>query len=344
MISIIILNFNGKRFLEECLNSVLLQSYTDFEIVFVDNNSFDDSVDFVKNNFSDPKIKIVVAEKNLGFTGGNNLGVKHAAGDFIVLLNNDTVVDKDWLKHLYELIISDEEIGIAQSLVITEGIPSKYYLKNGTVNLLGHNIMGIFPINENGIGEIFQATGCSLIIKRCLIDYLGGLFLDEYFAYAEDTYLCLKAKFYGKKIMHTSKSLVHHKGNATFNKQKSSLMFYYQERNRLLNFLLLFSKSFLLKYLALLAFNFFLKFFASFFIKKYSIRGLIRSYIWFITNYGKIKIWRTDLKRIKKINEAEVLKLLSGKIFNGENSFERLVNFFSLLYCRLARISVMENI
>lgn len=344
MISIIILNYNGRDFLEECLNSVLLQTFEDFEVIIADNCSTDDSINFIKENFSDNRIRIVESDENLGFAGGNNLGLKHANGEFIVLLNNDTVVDKDWLKCLYELINSDKTIGIAQSLVITEGIPSRYYEKNGIVNLLGHNIMEVFDIGEDGIGEIFQATGCSLIIRKSLLDEIGGLFLDEYFAYAEDTFLCFKVKFSGKRIMHTSKSLVQHKGNASFKKQKSSSLYFYQERNRMLNFLLFFKKSFLLKYIPYLFFNLFMKLFASLFIKKYSATGLIKAYLWIITHYKWIKEQRYKLDKLKNVGDDDVLKYLSCKIFNGDNFIERLINYFSFLYCKLTRIFVIENV
>ena len=344
MISIIIVNYNGKDLIKDCLDSVLSQTLKEFELVIVDNGSTDDSINFIKSNFSDNRIKIVASEKNLGFAGGNNLGLKNTSGEYIVLLNNDTVVDKDWLKYLYELINSDETIGIAQSLVITEGIPSKYYEKNGNVNLLGHNIMEVFNIGEDGIGEIFQATGCSLIIRKSLLDEIGGLFLDEYFAYAEDTFLCFKVKFFGKRIMHTSKSLVHHKGNATFKKQKSTSLYFFQERNRLLNFLLFFSKPFLIKYIPYLIFNFIMKLLASLFEKKYSAIGLIRAYSWLTIHYKWIKEQRHKLNKLKTVDDNEVLKYLSGKIFNGDNFLERVINYFSLVYCKLTRIFVIENI
>lgn len=338
MISIIIVNHNGKNLLKECLDSVLAQSFSYFEIIFVDNNSEDNSIGFVNENYSDKRIRIIKSERNSGFAGGNNLGYRSATGEFIVLLNNDTAADKDWLKNLYDLITSDESIGIVQSLVITEGIPERYYKKNGTLNLLGHNIIEVFEIGENGTGEIFQATGCSLIIRKSLVDSIGGLFLDEYFAYAEDTYLCFKVKFSGQKIMHTSKSLVHHKGSATSKKQQLSSLFFYQERNRLLNFLLFFSANFLIKYIPYLIFNFCLKFSASVFIRKYSAAGLIKSYFWFFSNYKWIRKQRAELNSLKRVNETEVLKFLSGKIFNGENFWEKLINYFSPLYCRMVKI------
>ena len=99
-VSIIIVNFNGRALLEECLPSVFALDFPKhrYEVIVVDNNSSDDSVQYVKKNF--PQVKLLEASENLGFTGGNNLGFSHAKGEYIVLLNSDVVVDKRWLREL----------------------------------------------------------------------------------------------------------------------------------------------------------------------------------------------------------------------------------------------------
>ena len=342
-VSILLLNFNGKSFLKDCIESVLAQSYQDFEIIFVDNSSVDGSLEYVRETFKSDKLIIQATESNLGFAGGNNFALKYASGSFIVLLNNDTVVEKDWLKYLVETIQSDERIGIVQSLVYTEGIPGKYYLKNGTINLFGHNIMEVFEISDNGIGEIIQATGCSLIVRKDLLDKTGGLFHDEYFLYAEDTFLSLKAKFCGLKILHTSKSVVHHIGSGTTKNHIPSEIYFYQERNRLLNFLLFFNTSFIIKYIPLLASNFKLKFFYCIFSGKYSFKGLFRAYFWLIKNIGWIKKQRKIISKYKSVSDNEVLKYISCKYFNGNNIFERIVNSLFLFYCKITRLKVLEN-
>jgi GT2 family glycosyltransferase len=342
MISIIILNYNGKKFLYDCLNSVLAQTFDDFEIILVDNGSTDGSADFVKENFTDDRIEIVASEKNLGFAGGNNLGLRHSDGEYIVLLNNDTFVDKNWLLNLYETIKNNGEAGIVQSLVKTEGIPGKYYEKNGTLNLLGHNIMEVFEIGKDGTGEIFQANGCSMIIRKELVDSFGGLFLDEYFAYAEDSFISFKVKFAGLKILHTSKSIVKHLGSATTKEYKSSYRTFLQERNRLLNFLIFFSKSFRLKYYPVLVFNLKLKLLMSLLPGRYSFTGVLKAYLWIIKNGKWIKEQRNRENSLKKTDEKDVIGLLSGKVFNGDNIIERFFNFFSLLYCRIVNIKVIE--
>lgn len=320
-----------------------MQSFEDFEIIFVDNNSSDGSAEFIKDNYSDIRIKIVESKSNAGFAGGNNLGFEYCTGEYVVLLNNDTVVHRDWLKELISCIEQDKEAGLAQSLVITDGIPLKYYERNGTVNLLGHNIMEVFEIDGNGYGEIFLASGCSLIIRKSLADRLGGLFLDDYFAYSEDTFLCFKVKFQGLKILHTSRSKVEHRGSGTALKRKASFLYFYQERNRLLNFILFFSAGFLLKYFPYLIFNFFMKLTVSFFSGKYSAIQLIKVYWWFIMNVKWIRKERSALNKIKLMDDDYVTGYLSGRIFNGDNIFEKAVNLVSLMYCKLTGIKIQEN-
>lgn len=343
LISIIILNHNGVSYLKDCLDSVLLQSFSDFEIIFFDNNSNDESLNFIKSNYNDSRIKIIESKINLGFAGGNNEALKYTSGDLIVLLNNDTIVDKYWLEELHKVICSYSKIGIVQSFVKTEGIDEKYYKKNGTVNLFGNNIMNIFDISVDETGEILSATGCSMIIKRSVIDELGGyLFLNEYFTYAEDTFLSIRVKLLGMKIIHNSKSKVQHKGNATTGYFNRALLTFYQERNRLLNFLLLFSKSFRRKYYLLLILNFKLKFIYSLFKKEYSLRGLFRAYKWLLKNRKWIESKRNELARFKKADENDVLNMITSKIVNGENIFGRFLNIFPKLYCKVTGIQVLE--
>lgn len=322
---------------------MLNQSYDDFEIIFVDNNSTDGSCRFIEDNFNNEKIRLIKSDKNTGFAGGNNSGYKHCKGDYVVLLNNDTTVEKDWLKNLIECIESDEKAEMAQSLVLTRGIPSEYYEKNGTVNLLGHNIMRVFEIDKYGRGEIFQANGCSLIIRKSLADKFGGLFPDEYFAYAEDTYLSFKVKFYGGKILHTSASVVNHFGGGASEDADRSSMYFYQERNRLMNFLIFFSGKFIIKYIPVLFLNFFLKTVASVFSGKYSFAKLVKAYLWLLINYNFILKKRKESVKMKKVNDDNVLKYISCKIFNGDSMIENLINYLMFIYCKVTAIHALEN-
>lgn len=116
-VSIIIVNYNGKQLLEECLQSVFAIKYPPelYEVILVDNDSQDDSVKYVKKNF--PKVIIIESDKNLGFTGGNNLGFQHATGEYIVLLNSDTKVEPMWLVKLVEAAKSKETGAVVSKLL-----------------------------------------------------------------------------------------------------------------------------------------------------------------------------------------------------------------------------------
>ncbi|MBK6772084.1 MAG: hypothetical protein IPG78_08165 [Ignavibacteria bacterium] len=143
--------------------------------------------------------------------------------------------------------------------------------------------------------------------------------------------------------MHTSASIVDHFGGGASGSKDPSFMFFYQERNRLMNFLLFFSGKFIVKYIPVLILNFFLKSAASVVSNKYSFSKLVKAYFWLMKNQQLIRERRKSLDKIKRVNEDEVLKYISGKLFNGDNVFERGFNFIMLLYCKVTGIHILEN-
>ncbi len=236
--AIIIVNWNGKKLLKNCLNSVFKQTYRNFEVYFVDNGSIDGSSDFVKSNF--PKVKVIQLDKNYGFAKGNNEGIKKAFKDklvqYIVCLNNDTIVDKNWLKELVKTAEKDEKIGQVQSKVLLSD--------KKTIHSVGVRILKDFASENIGFlekdirqyekdREIDSAIGCSILIKRKVLEKIG-LFDEHFFSYKEDDDLSLRVKKLGYKIFYANKSVVYHIHSFTF-KPKSNIKLYYNERNRLLN-------------------------------------------------------------------------------------------------------------
>lgn len=175
LISVIIVNYNGKTFLQHCLDSVLNQSLakSKYEIIVVDNNSSDNSVSFIKRNF--PQIKLVESSENLGFAGGNNLGVTHAQGKYIVLLNNDTKVDRQWLAHLLSHIESDTSIAAvnAKSLLyypfVQVEIESDNFMKAEFTESLDFRSVGV------AIEEVFTHNPS---LQR-MIQYYQGFYKRE---------------------------------------------------------------------------------------------------------------------------------------------------------------------
>ena len=330
-VSIIILNFNGRHFLQKCLNSVLKQSYGNFEIIFFDNGSTDGSSEFVRNNFNDRRIKIIKSPENLGFAGGNNEAIKHVSNDLIVLLNNDTEADKNWLKYLVDAV--KEKNTIASSFVITGGINPKYYESNGSVSYCMYNVMNIFENTE----DEFYPNGCSLIFRKSEIPVP---FDNDYFYYSEDLYLGLRARFTGMKIKFVKDSVVYHFGGgaSTANKTRS----FYQERNRWLNLYTFFSILFILRLFPIIAIVKTAKLFKAVFSEKLSFTAILKAYLWFYFHIPAVLRKRKELKKIKKTGEKEIIKYMTSKLLNHESFLNKIINILSYYYSRLVRIKPIE--
>ena len=236
--AIIIVNWNGKKFLKNCLSSVFKQTYKEFEVYFVDNGSIDDSVDYVRKNF--PKVKIIKLDKNYGFAKGNNEGIKEAFKDknvgYIVCLNNDTIVNKNWLKELVKTAEKSEKTGM---------VSSKALFKDGRIQNAGLIFSKALQINKGGgisLGygekdkgiykkeiEIFAPGGVAPLYKRKMLEEIG-LFDEDYFAYAEDLDLGFRGRLAGwKAFLSPNAKLIHlhsQTGGAA-----SQFKAYYLERN-----------------------------------------------------------------------------------------------------------------
>src|SRR5579862_4155213 len=115
-ITVIVINWNGKHFLETCLSALRWQTFRDFETILVDNGSEDGSVDFVLENF--PEIRVIALERNIGFAGGNLAGYQQSGGDWIVLLNNDTEADANWLSGIHEAAAAFPRAGMLASKML----------------------------------------------------------------------------------------------------------------------------------------------------------------------------------------------------------------------------------
>jgi GT2 family glycosyltransferase len=222
LISIIILNFNGEKFLNSCLLSVLGTKYSNFEVVFIDNASTDSSLEMVKKTFgNDKRLRIFRSTQNLGFSGGNLFGFSHARGDYIVFLNNDTIADPYWLAALVNAMEKDQTIGLAGSTILS--IDGKKL--RGAGGLWSDYLLFMHPIGSGKradfeflpVFEVSFASGCSMIAKKNFLDEIG-LFDPEIPYNYDDTLLSLKTWLAGKRVVSVSSSKIRHIGGATTTK------------------------------------------------------------------------------------------------------------------------------
>lgn len=222
--AVVILNFNGKSWLDKFLPSVVANS-NEAEIYVIDNASTDDSVLFLKENF--PQVQIVINESNYWFAGGYNEGLKHIIADYYVLLNSDVEVTPNWIPPIINLLESDENIVAVQPKILAYN--NKQYFEHagaggGMIDKNGYPFCRgrIFDHVEKDEGqyndtiEVFWASGACLFIKAKSFHEFGG-FDASYLAHMEEIDLCWRMKNSGKKIMYCGSSSVYHVGGGTLN-------------------------------------------------------------------------------------------------------------------------------
>jgi len=219
LVSIIIVNYNGRHHLEECLKSLMQVTYKKFEVILVDNNSTDGSIEFVKNNY--PSIKIKKLDKNYGFAEPNNIGAKIAKGDFLLFLNNDTKVNPNFIQEMVNVFNQDSKIAISQSLLLkTNG---EIESSGDFIDIIGRAYMSKEKVTE--VKEILGARGACMMVRKNIFWELGG-FDKNFFASFEDIDLSWRAWIWGYKIVLVPNSIVYHTGGQTVQLLRSEIKFH----------------------------------------------------------------------------------------------------------------------
>jgi GT2 family glycosyltransferase len=233
LLSVIIPNWNGKHFLTECIDSLKEQTFRDFETILVDNGSTDGSAEFAEKRYGE-FIRVLRNKENLGFAGGNNIGIQAARGEYIVLLNNDTWADPHWLEELVKATQIDSLIGMWGSKI-------RSYFQRNRIEGIGELIywdglcraQGQFE-QDDGQYEVMQEIlfppGCGAMYRKSVLDEIG-LFDEDFFAYGDDTEIGIRARLAGWKCLYVPRAIIYHKNSGTGG-QHSPFKAYYVERNR----------------------------------------------------------------------------------------------------------------
>jgi GT2 family glycosyltransferase len=215
-VSLIVLNWNGRQHLAYCLPSLLATDYPRCELIVVDNASTDGSPEFVRENF--PNVRVIVNERNLGFSAGMNVGLRAAEGKILVMLNNDLEVYPSWLRALVDAMAEDETVGIAGCKVY---FPDGKTLQHaGGIVRYPQAIPDHYGYQEKDRGqydeirEVDYVIGAALAVRREVLEQVG--YLDEgYFLYFDDTDLCFSARKMGHKTIYVPHAVVIHHEAAT---------------------------------------------------------------------------------------------------------------------------------
>jgi len=230
ILSVIIINYNGRRFMKDCLDSLRFELSIPYEVIVVDNASPDNDVPYIRERF--PEVTLIASEENLGFAGGNNMGAAKASGQYILLLNNDTVLHSD-LKVGIELLQHDETVGIVAAKMLDADGQYRYSaqrfpafpacLKIGMLSVRkGFFDKGDFPVDKPTSGyPVDMVEGSFMLMRKALWDQLGGM--DEsIFMYGEDTDFCKQVELAGKRVVYLpSMEYIHFGG---FNPEREYLI------------------------------------------------------------------------------------------------------------------------
>ena len=313
LVSIIILNYNGYSKLGTLLfkniESVLATDYPNFEVIFVDNGSTDGSVQTIAKIYgNNERMKVVKLDRNFGFAAGNNIGSKHidARCKYIVFLNNDTIVKRNWLANLVQVMEEDPNIASAQSLILT--LDGKRIDGAGDfLDLYGYPIIRshqeLYKGQFNEVKEIFSARGAAMIVRRELFEKIGG-FDEDFFAGLEDVDLGWRLRLIGYKAVLVPTSICYHLGSATIKHFKIL------SRAPSKNYLALIIKNYdirnMLRYLPFPFLVYFLSLFRAIVMDRDAIIPIITQLIRSIVEVKKALLKRAYVQKYRKIDDETI--------------------------------------
>ena len=240
-VAIVILNWNGKKYLQRFLPSVLATQYSNYEVIVADNGSTDDSIEFLQQ--AHPSIRIIQLPSNGGFAKGYNDALKQVESDYYVLLNSDVEVQPGWVGPVIDLMESDASIAACQPKILMESNRNLFEYAGaagGWIDTLGYPFARgrVFDTCEEDLGQyddtatIFWASGAAMFVRAAVYQQCGGL--DEYFfAHMEEIDLCWRMQLAGYKIMACPKAVVYHVGGGTLPKGNARKV-YLNFRNNLI--------------------------------------------------------------------------------------------------------------
>jgi GT2 family glycosyltransferase len=239
LVSTILLNYKARQDTLDCLASLSHLTYADVHIIVLDNHSGDGLEEAVRADY--PQVDFIQTGANLGFTGGNNIGIRKAlerGADYILLLNNDTIVAPDFLNEMIRVMDADPTIGIAGPMIYYYANPDQIWSaggaidwRSGTTRMIGLNEMDKSQFGSTPF-QVDFVSGCALLARRSLWEK-SGLLDDQFFMYYEETEWCVRAQTGGNRAVLIPDAMIWHKISIQ-DRAVSPRTYYYMTRNRFL--------------------------------------------------------------------------------------------------------------
>jgi len=328
-VSVIVLNYNGMRYIERCLSSVFLTNYPSLEVILVDNASKDGSRDLALSMFGRKAgFRLISSPVNLWVPGGYNLGARNSAGEYLIFLNNDTVVESDWVIELIRTISKDSSIGAAQSKILVLENPCLLDCAGGFLDPLG------MPW-ERGAGkkdlgqydkpdEIFYAKGAAMMVRRDVFFKVGG-FDETYMSYFEETDLSWRIWLHGLRVIFVPTSKIYHAGGGTMHLVYRPDIYYRYRRNQLLTLLKNYNSKNVVKYFGIAILVDFRNLLVILLSKLTRRRvqlvqpiTLLSVYVWLIRHIDTVIEKRAFVQmRIRKVSDSFIFRKAMRKMFSA---------------------------
>lgn len=229
-VSIILVNYNGLAYLDACLDSILKQSYSDYELIFVDNASTDGSLGHIRQKY--PGLTFVANRENLGYAGGINSGLPLTTGEYISPLNMDTQVDPEWLRHMVDFMDKSPEAGAVCPKVLVMGQPDLINCTGLNVHVSGLGFCRRLHQPDHPAPEppfrVSGISGCSYLIRREIFGRMGGA--PAYcFMYNDDVVISWLLALMGYDVYCLPASVIYHRYRLSMTPEK----FFHLEKNRI---------------------------------------------------------------------------------------------------------------
>jgi GT2 family glycosyltransferase len=339
LVSILVLNYNGKKFLKACFDSLLESTYSNFEIALVDNNSTDDSVAFTEAAY--PMVKIVQTGKNGGYSRAYNIAFRKTHGKYYLLLNNDVVVTKNWLEPLVNVAEADSRIGALQPKIrslIDDGYFEYAGACGGFMDKYGYPFLRgrIFYTIEKDEGqyddesEVFWTSGAAMFIRADALQKSGDL--DEDFVHhMEEIDLCWRLHLVGYNLKVIPKAVIYHYAGATI-KADSFKKIYWNHRNGIFTLIKNLERGNLIKKLAIRYILDFINIIQASLGQLDFKHGyaIIKSHIWLLLHLRLMFQKRKEVQRLRVVPDIQYQYLIYNKILVFDYFLRKKKTFKSL--------------
>jgi GT2 family glycosyltransferase len=330
LVSVIVLNWNGERFLEDCLVSLLKQDYSNYEVLLVDNGSSDGSLSLVQDMFGkNSKLRIIALKENNGFSKGNNIGTRYTKGKYIIFLNNDTIVEEQFITKLVNVAESNTQIASVGCKILTKS--SKTWFSQKFIN--GGLIVPLFLQNliRTQVDDISNRycvnlanSGCVCLFRKEILLRVGG-YDEDFWADWEDWDLGYRLNIAGYKSVHIPISLVFHVGGGSFGNSPERYSRIY--RNTLFTYFKNYESYNLLTRFFFFAFFLLPLYHLGFIVSQLIVNGrqprrnevlgsflsLANAYVMFLSKLRVFSRKRYSIKKLRQISDKRVFRNTSEK-------------------------------